>query len=172
MIERKSILTKLAVVAVFVVAYFGMWRPIREYTTQKLLSPQVQRLSSPDSIVQPYTDGKTTLILVRTDIKVLPVEQNATSLSSRSGKNVVTFNGFGNVFFLLGSVVILLIGPGLKPVGWLFLLHQGITLLSLFCLFLAVSTHPAWLYPMNLLVTYITPAATGMYVLTWRRGRT
>lgn len=57
-------------------------------------------------------------------------------------------------------------GFGWKPVGWLFLLHQAITAGSLVCLFLAVGTHPGWLYPMNLLVTYITPAATGMFVLT------
>lgn len=81
------------------------------------------------------------------------------------------FSGFGNSFFLLGSIYFLAFGFGWKPVGWLFLLHQAITAFSLICLFLAVSTHPAWLYPMNLLVTYITPAATGLFVLTVGRKR-
>jgi len=167
--DREQILRKLVVVALFVAVYFMVWRPVREQITQKLLFPLIERSVTSESVVQPYSDGKTTIILVRTDVNHAAANGEATSLRPQTSKSMVTFNGFGNAFFLLGSVVILAFNLSWKHVLQLFLIHQGITVLALISLFLAVSTHPAWLYPMNLLVTYITPAATGMFVLMRKR---
>ena len=155
MFERYTILRNIAFATLFVVLYLMIWRPVREELSQSVLLPVIGHFTSDFLPIQLTTDGKTTIIIYRTDA----VEQ----------KNVITFTGFGNAFFLLGSVYLLAFGFGWKPVGWLFLLHQAITAGSLICLLLAVSTHPAWLYPMNVLVTYITPAATGLFVLTVRR---
>jgi len=154
MFNRSIILRKIALATLFVVLYFLIWRPIRAELSQSVLLPSLEHLTSERVPIHYYSDGKTTILAVRTG----------------SQNKVVSFTGFGNAFFLFGSVYLLAFGLGWKPVGWLFLLHQAITAVSLICLFLAVSTHPAWLYPMNLLVTYITPAATGLFVLTVYRS--
>lgn len=129
--------------------YLLAWRPVRVWVTNDLVRPAFERVLTDDAPMRFVERRRPGLLVIRTDIE-----------------KIYVFNGFGNAFFLFGGVYLLAVGRGWKPVGWLFLLHQAITAGSLICLFLAVGTHPGWLYPMNLLVTYITPAATGMFVLT------
>jgi len=157
MFERHTILRNIAFATLFVALYLLVWRPVREELTQSVMLPVVGHLKSDLVPIHVQSDGKTTLLLYRTD--------------AEAQKSVFTFTGFGNLFLLLGAVYFLAFGFGWKPVLHLFLIHQGITLLALISLFLAVSWHPAWLYPMNFLVTYFTPAATGMFVLTVGRRR-
>lgn len=129
--------------------YLIAWRPVRVWITNDVVRPAFERLLTDDAPMRFVERRRPGLLVIRTDIEKTHV-----------------FNGFGNAFFLFGGLYVLAFGHGWRPVAWLFLLHQGITALSLVCLFLAVTSTPAWLYPMNLLVTYITPAATGMFVLT------
>lgn len=137
-----------------ILIYLGAWRTVRVFLTSELIFPMIE-----------------TRIGVDSALDVMPKKGASLVLRTTESDSDYVFSGFGNSFFLLGALYFLAFGFGCKPVGWLFLLHLGITALSLICLFLAVSTHPAWLYPMNLLVTYITPAATGMFVLTVGRRR-
>lgn len=132
-----------------VVIYLGAWRSVRVVLVSDLIGPVVTTMAE--------TQGK---------VSIEPKKGASLIVRKPTTSAEYVFSGFGNSFFLLGAMYFLVAGRGWKPVGWLFLLHQGITFLSLICLFLAVSTHPVWLYPMNVLVTYITPAATGMFVLT------
>lgn len=162
----------------FAALYFIAWRPVRVWVTNDLVRPAFERMLEEDAPLRFAQRRRPGLQVIRTDIQgtyernVSP-ERNqrpAQALGGEARKNIYVFNGFGNAFFLLGGLCLLAFGHGWRPVGWLFLLHQAITALSLVCLLLAVSTHPAWLYPMNLLVTYITPAATGLFVLRVTKG--
>lgn len=167
---------RLAYSLVFIVIYLFALRPIRDTITANILVPFVQQIKAESVPVMFYYFGGTSFYVIRTDIQG-DWQRNAEDRTARTvvgigdqaQKNSFSFRGFGDKFFSLGAFYFLSFGFGWKPVGWLFLLHQSVTVLSLTCLILAVSTNPAWLYPMNLLVTYITPAATGMFVLTWRK---
>jgi hypothetical protein len=140
----RSILFALA----FAAAYFLVWRPVRVWTTNEVVRPALERVTAADAPIRFVSRARPGLYVDRTDIE-----------------KIYVFNGFGNAFFLFGGLYFLAFGHGWRPVGWLFLIHQGLSALALLSLFLAVTLHPAWLYAMNLLVTYLTPAATGMFVL-------
>jgi len=155
MFNKYTMIRNIAFATLFAVLYLWIWRPVRQDLSQSFVFPIVGYLKSDLMPIQHQSDGKTTLLLYRTD--------------AEAQKSVFTFTGFGNLFLLIGAVYFLAFGFGWKPVLHLFLIHQLITLLALISLFLAVSWHPAWLYPMNFMVTYFTPAATGMFVLM-RRG--
>jgi len=156
-------------ICVLLLAYAGLHRPLRKEIIQNGIIPLVQHLNTGHEVelIPRQSPG----VYVRWNRDTLrtvspePTESGSPSALSRNTLDLFTFRGFGDKFFLLGALYFLAMGMGWKPVGWLFLIHQGITLLSLVCLLLAVTLHPAWLYAMNLLVTYITPAATGMFVL-------
>lgn len=163
----------LLAAALFAAFYLLAWRPVRVWITNDVMRPAIERMLSEDAPLRFHPTARASFYVVRTDIQgtwersgEAGSERSAQSLGGDAEKNVYRFNGFGNAFFLLGGLYFLAFGHGWRPVGRLFLLHQAITALSLGCLLLAVSAHPAWLYPMNLLVTYITPAATGLFVLT------
>lgn len=153
--------------------YFVVLRPSRDTITERVIIPVVRELKGDTVPVSFFYYGGPGFYIVRTDMtgdwqRNSEDRSNRTpvGMNSNAQKNAFSFRGFGDKFFSLGAFYFLVMGFGWKPVGKLFLLHQAITAVSLICLLLAVSTHPAWLYPMNLLVTYITPAATGMFVLT------
>lgn len=163
--------------ALFVVAFIGIYfvalRPGRNAVTEHIVVPAVLEMKGDSVPVSIFHYGGPGFYIVRTDVtgdwqrnSEERSERTPVGMNPDAQKNTFSFRGFGDKFFTLGSLYFLAFGFGWKSVGKLFLLHQAITTISLICLFLAVSTHPAWLYPMNLLVTYITPAATGMYVLT------
>lgn len=167
------IVRRILFVILFIGIYFVALRPGRNAITEHILVPAVLAMKGdavPVTVVHYSGPG---FYIVRTDVigewqrsSEDRSERTAVGMGGETQKNTFSYRGFGDKFFTLGTLYFLAMGFGWKPVGWLFLLHQGITVLSLICLFLAVSTHPAWLYPMNLLVTYLTPAATGIFVLT------
>jgi hypothetical protein len=135
-----------------VMAYLAVWRPVRVVLVSDLIRPVV-----------------TVLAVEGGDVSVEP-KKGASLIVRKPGSSAeYVFSGFANSFFLLGAAYFLIAGFGWRPVLWLFALHQGITLLAAISLFLAVGSSSTWIYPMNFLVTYITPAATGMFVLTWRK---
>jgi hypothetical protein len=166
--------------ALFAVAFIGLFftvlRPSRDAITKHLLVPAVLSIKGDSVPVSIFHYGGPGFYIVRTDVTG-DWQRNSEERSNRTPvgmnpdaqKNTFSFRGFGDKFFSLGAFYFLVMGFGWKPVGKLFFLHQAITVVSLICLLLAVSTHPAWLYPMNLLVTYITPAATGIFVLMGRK---
>lgn len=157
----------------FIGIYFVALRPGRNAITREVVVPVVHVMKGDAVPVAIVHSGGPGFYIVRTDVTG-DWQRNSGDRSERTPvgmnpdaqKNTFSFRGFGDKFFSLGAFYFLMMGHGWRPVGRLFLLHQAITALSLGCLLLAVSTHPAWLYPMNLLVTYITPAATGIFVLT------
>lgn len=134
-------------------AYVLVWRPVRVVLVSDLISPIVTEIANQNG-----------------DVSVEP-KKGASLIVRKPGSSAeYVFSGFANSFFLLGAAYFLIAGFGWRPVAWLFALHQGITLLAGISLFLAVGSSSTWIYPMNFLVTYITPAATGMFVMTWGRG--
>ena len=149
-----SLLRRFIIAGLLVLAYFGVWRQVRAVMVSDFIFPIIQVRADPDSGI---------VIAPKKGASLVAMKADTTSQ--------YVFSGFANSFFLMGAVYFLAFGFGWKPVFHLFLIHQGITLLALISLFLAVSWHPAWLYPMNFLVTYFTPAATGMFVLTVGRRR-
>jgi hypothetical protein len=146
-------LRSLLLAFLLILAYFGVWRQVRVVLVSDIIFP----------VVQVFSDSNN-------GMAITPKKGASLVVMKHGSTSQYVFSGFGNSFFLLGGAYFLAFGLGWKPVVGLFLIHQGITLLALLCLFLAIGLTPAWLYPMNLLVTYITPAATGMYVLTVGRG--
>jgi hypothetical protein len=162
-----------ALYAVAFVAFFAMFlRPGRDAITGQLLHPAAISLHNEAVPVTFYYFGGPGFYIVRTDVQG-DWQRNAEDRSARTAvgvgsqtvKNSFSFRGFGDKFFSLGALYFLLFGFGWKPVMKLYAIHVGVTMLSLLCIYFGITHHPAWLYPMNLLVTYITPAATGMFVL-------
>lgn len=147
-------LRSLAMAFLLVLAYFGVWRQFRVVLVSDIVFPVAQVFSDSEGRVVITPKKGASLVVMKADTT-----------------SQYVFSGFANSFFLMGGVYFLAFGFGWKPVLHLFIIHQGITLLALISLFFAISWHPAWLYPMNFLVTYFTPAATGMFVLTVGRRR-
>jgi hypothetical protein len=160
----------------FVLLYFGIWRQVRVTFVQSVLIPNLEKIENGRVHVLNYFPANPAFYLAIPDVYG-PLQRNNEQREQRADipvglvreKNIFNYTGFGDKFFLLGSLYVIAVGFGWKPVFQLFMIHQVISVLSLLCLILAVSSHPSWLYPMNLLVTYITPATTGMFVLTWRK---
>lgn len=151
-IGTKTHLRSLMLAFLLILAYFGVWRQVRVIITTELVFPIVEFLAKENL-----------------DLTINIQSRPAITIKQVNQVGYHEFSGFGNSFFLFGSIYFVLVGYGLKPVSTLFLIHQGITILALLCLLLAVSISHTWLYPMKLLVTYITPAATGMFVLMQKR---
>jgi hypothetical protein len=147
-IHLKSVVLAL----LLILAYFGVWRQVRVVLISEYIFPLVERINTEE-----------------TGLRINAHERPAITIKDNQKSGYHEFSGFGNSFLLFGSLYFIFAGIGWRPILNLSLLHFGITFLSLGCLLLAVGVNSAWLYPMKLLVTYITPAATGMFVLMQKR---
>lgn len=171
-------LKPLLFVGLFGGLYFLVWRPIRVVVVQDLILPAISSIEQPRAQIYNTHPNNPAFYVILPNVYG-PLQRNNENREKRTDspvgmerqKNVFNYTAFGDKFFLFGSLYLLSFGFGWNRVLQLFLIHQGISLLSVICLFSAVGIHPAWLYPMNLLVTYITPAATGMFVLTTKSRR-
>ena len=166
---------RIVMAVAFASFYMLVYRDIRvqaiRWTGEVLYQFQQEQLP-----VRMYAAQRTSLYVVRTDKTGTferwahpEAEQTPASMGESKSKNLFVFTGFGDKYFLLGMVVLLLRGVGWRIAGILFVMHLGITLVSAGFLSLALLTGPFWLYPMNFTIAYITPFATMAFVLfNWR----
>lgn len=169
-----KVLKTLFYIIVLSSIYFVMLRPVRVYFVQNIIFQELSKTyNSNVQLYNAHPSNPAFYVILpningpyqRNDVdRNLRLQLNQSSISE---KNIFNYTGFGDKFFLFGSIYLICIGLGWKYVYQLFILHQLISLLSLTFLILTFAYSTMWLYPMNLLVTYITPAATGMFVLTW-----
>lgn len=159
----------------FAAFYMLIYRDVRIHAI-KWTGETLYVLQQEDLPIRMYAAQRTSLYVVRTDKSgtferwsQTEVEQAPASMGEGKSKNLFVFTGFGDKYFLLGMVVLLLRGVGWRIAGSFWALHIGITLVSAGLLSLALLTGPFWLYPMNFTITYVTPFATMALVLwNWR----
>lgn len=161
----------------FITLFVFIIRPSRDLLTHSVIFPLAQAVQKEEIPIFMQYKGGPSFYIVRLDVYGNWQQSNqadsthsGSAALSRPEKNRFNFRGFGDKFFSLGALYFLVLGFGWIAVIRLYFIHLGITALSLACLFLALTTHPSWLYPMNLLVTYITPALSGIYVLARKKA--
>jgi hypothetical protein len=172
-------LKRIALAVAFAAFYLLVYRDVRVHAI-RWVGETLFVFQQDDQPVRMYAAQRTSLYVVRTDKTGTferwmhtETEQSPASMGESKSKNLFVFTGFGDKYFLLGMVVLLLRGVGWRIAGAFWSLHMGITFFSALMLFLALLTGPLWLYPMNFTIAYITPFATMAFVLfNWRDNPT
>jgi len=77
------------------------------------------------------------------------------------------YTGFGNLYFLIGAAILILMGRGWRNILLLFGIHVVLSLIAGGFLLLGLwSNSMGWMYAMDFTVSKAVPAATGFFVLT------
>lgn len=154
----RKILTPLVFVMLLAIAFQLLLKPVRMFVVHEALIPVGLSVQSDPSQFRIETSQSVGFYIA-----------DATNPNQKSSE-WLAYTGFGNLYFLIGAAMLILMGRGWKSVAWLFALHVSLsTLAGLFMVIGLWSNSMGWMYAMDFTVSKAYPAATGLYVLSVKR---
>lgn len=154
----RSWVARILLVFAFSVAFQLVLKPLRLIIVHDILIPSVLYLQSEPS------DFK---IQMTHSVAFHVIDQTR---SSQNPSEWFAYTGFGNLYFLIGSVILILVGQDWTKIAWLFILHASLSSVAGVFLIIGMSMNTIyWIYAMDFTVSKAVPAATGMFVLMQKR---
>lgn len=151
-------LTRLLLVLGLAIGFQVLLKPMRMIVVHDILIPAVRAVQAPPSQFD---------VQMSRSVGFYVTDANNPDQKSSEW---FAYTGFGNLYFLIGAAMLILMGRGWKSVAWLFALHVSLsTLAGLFMVIGFWSNAMGWMYAMDFTVSKAVPAATGFFVLSMKR---
>jgi hypothetical protein len=153
----RRILTRWVSMILLALGFQILLKPMRMYVVHEALIP-----------VGLYVQSDPSQFRLETSQSVGFHIADATNPTQKSSE-WLAYTGFGNLYFLIGATILILMGRNWRSILLLLGIHVILSLISGGFLLLGLwSNSIGWMYAMDFTVSKAVPAATGLYVLMKR----